>query len=102
VGRFKMKEISDKSVLLTAKGHEWRIALFDKDKPKKRAPLKKETGPIVIVGGSKMKSVLTETQAIKKGPTPRSAVSKKETLPKAQNKKRTIPVPTDRSKTRKR
>ena len=102
VGRFKVKEIKDTSVLLTAVGREWRVSLFDKDKPKKRALLKKETGPVVIVGGSKTKSVLTDAKAVGKRPTPKPAVSKKKTLPKAQNKKRTIPVPTDRSRTRKR
>jgi len=102
VGRFKVKEISNKSVLLTAGGHEWRISMFDKDKPKKRAPIKKETGPIVIVGGSKKKSVLTETKAVGKRPTPKPAVSKKKTLPKPRDKKKTLPVPTDRSKTKKR
>jgi len=102
VGRFKMKEISDKSVLLTAKGHEWRIALFDKDKPKKRAQVKKNDGPIVIVGGSKIKSVLTDAKTVKKGPTPKPAVSKRETSSKPQDKKKTLPVPNDRSKTRKR
>jgi len=102
VGMFKVKEIKDTNVLLTGGGREWPIALFDKDKPKKRAPIKKETGPIVIVGGSKMKSVLTDAKAVGKRPAPKPAVSKKKTLPKAQNKKRKIPVPTDRSKTKKR
>ena len=53
VGRFKVKEINNRSVLLTAGGHEWQISLFDKDKPKKRGPLKKATGPIVAGAGSK-------------------------------------------------
>ena len=102
IGMFKVKEIKDSNVLLTGGGHEWPIALFDKDKPKKRASRKKDGGPIVIVGGSKMKSVPTEGKGVEKGRTPKPAVSRKETLPKAQNKKRTIPVPTDRSRTRKR
>ena len=102
VGRFKVKEIKSTSVLLTAEGHEWRVSLFDKNKPKKRAPIKKETGPIVIVGGSKMKSVLVQAKAVEKRRKPKPAVSKKETLPKDRNKKRALPVPTDRSKTRKR
>jgi len=102
VGRFKVKEINDTNVLLSAWGQEWRISMFDKDKPKKRAQVKKDDGPIVIVGGSKMKSVLTDAKAVGKRPTPKPAVSKKKILPKAQNKKRTIPVPTDRSRTRKR
>ena len=102
VGRFKVKEIKEKSVLLTAGGYEWRVALFDKDKPKKRAAIKKEAGPIVVVGGSKMNSLLTEAKAVEKRPPPTPAVSKKETLPKAQDKKKTIPVPTDKTKTNKR
>jgi len=102
VGRFKVKEINDTNVLLSAGGHEWRISMFDKDKPKKRAQVKKDDGPIVIVGGSNMKPVLTEAKTVKKGPTPKPVVSKKETSPKPQDKKKTIPVPTDRSRTKKR
>lgn len=44
VGRFKVKEIEKTSVLLTAGGHEWRVSLFDKDKPKKRVPIRKPAG----------------------------------------------------------
>jgi len=102
VGRFKVKEIKSTSVLLTAEGHEWRVSLFDKDKPKKRVQVKKNDGPIVIVGGSKTGSIVKEAKVVEKRRTPKPAVSKKKTLPKAQNKKRTIPVPTDRSRTRKR
>ena len=102
VGRFKVKEIRDASVLLTAEGHEWQVSLFDKDKPKKRPQVKKNNGPIVIVGGSKMGSILKEAKAVEKRPTPTPEVSKKETLPKAQDKKKTIPVPTDKTKTNKR
>ena len=102
VGMFKVKEIKDTNVLLTGGGQEWPIALFDKDKPKKRAPIKKDGGPLVIVGGSGMQSVPTEGKDVEKGRTPKPAVSRKETLPKPQDKKKTFPVPTDRSKTKKR
>ncbi|MBW1781817.1 MAG: hypothetical protein JRL30_13885 [Deltaproteobacteria bacterium] len=102
VGRFKVKEINDTDVLLSAWGHEWRISMFDKDKPKKRIPMKKEGGPIVITGVSKMESVLTEAKAAEKRATSKPEMSKKEMLPKTENKKKTIPVPTDRSKTKKR
>jgi len=102
VGRFKVKEIRATSVVLTGGGHEWKVSLFDKDKPKKRAQVKKDDGPIVIVGGSKTGSIVKETKVVERRRTPKPAVSRKETLPKAQNKRRTIPLPTDKSKTKKR
>jgi len=102
VGMFKVKEIKDTNVLLTGGGREWPIALFDKNKPKKRASKKKDGGPIVIVGGSKTGSIVKEAKVVEKRRTPKPAVSRKKALPKAQNKRRTIPVPTNRSKTKKR
>jgi len=102
VGMFKVKEIKDTNVLLTGGGQEWPIALFDKDKPKKRTSRKKDVGPLVIVGGSKMKSVPAEGKGVEKGRTPRPAVLRKATSPKPQDKKKTFPVPTDRSKIKKR
>ena len=102
VGRFKVKEINDTNVLLSAWGHEWRISMFDKDKPKKRAQVKKDDGPIVIVGGAKTESILKEAKVVEKRRTPKPAVSKGETSPEPRDKKNTLPVPTDRSKTNKR
>ncbi|MCF8143819.1 MAG: hypothetical protein K9N21_07870 [Deltaproteobacteria bacterium] len=48
VGKFKVEEIRSTSALLTAGGYEWQITIFDKDNPKKRVPVKKEAGPIVV------------------------------------------------------
>ena len=82
VGRFKVKEINNRSVLLTAGDHEWQISLFDKDKPKKRVPIKKETGAIVVGVGSK--------------PTvggPSEEAKAKEKLPVPATSKKNLPVP---------
>jgi len=101
VGKFKVKEINETNVLLSAGGHEWRISMFDKDKPKKRMQMKKDGGPKVIVRGSNILPV-AKGRVAKKRAAPRPAVSRKETSPKPRVKKKTLPVPTDRSKTKKR
>jgi len=84
VGRFKVKEINATSVLLTAGGHEWRVALFDKDKPKKRVPIKKETGPIVVGAESKTGVGATSDRTKEQKLAPKPTVSK--------NKERMFPV----------
>ncbi len=93
VGRFKVKEIKNTSVILTAGGYEWQISLFDKDKPKKRAPVKKETGPIVVGAGSKPRIGEVSEGVKKKKPSPVPATSKKTVFHKGQNKQRTMSVP---------
>ena len=94
VGRFKVKEINNRSVLLTAGGHEWQISLFDKDKPKKRGPLKKQTGPIVAGAGPKpMVGVIPErAKAKEKLPVP--VISKKvKMVDKGIHRRGALPVP---------
>jgi len=87
VGRFKVKEIRETSVLLSAGGHEFRISLFDIDKPKKRGRAKKKTGPVVIGVESKAKTLVAKGTAKGKERPPKPAASKRKTLPKAQKKK---------------
>ena len=96
VGRFKVKEIKNTGVVLTAGGYEWPISLFDKDKPKKRIPVKKQTGPIVIDAGSKPGTGETSDGAKKKEASPVPATTKKPLFVKGQSMQRTVPVP-DRS-----
>ncbi|MFH1351302.1 MAG: hypothetical protein ABII26_10240 [Pseudomonadota bacterium] len=93
VGIFKVKQINNRSVLLTAEGHEWQISLFDKDKPKKRVPVKKETGPIVVGAGSKpmVGGPSEEAKAKEKLPVP--ATAKKDIFEKGQDTKKNLPVP---------
>ena len=93
VGRFKVKEIKDTSVLLTAGGHEWRISLFDKDKPKKRVPVRKETGPIVVGAGSKPEIGRPSQEAKAKEKPPVPVISKKKMVDKDPNKRKALPVP---------
>jgi len=69
VGRFKVKEIKSTSALLTAGGYEWTISMFDKDKPKKRDAVKKETGPIVIGAGPVAKTGEASAGGREKGPS---------------------------------
>lgn len=93
VGRFKVKEIEKTSVLLTAGGREWRVSLFDKDKPKKRVLIRKPAGPVVVGAGSKSKAVQKPVGIGKKEVATKRAVVKREVLDKARNKRRTLPVP---------
>ena len=91
VGRFKVKEIEKTSVLLTAGGREWRVSLFDKDKPKKRVPIKKPAGPVAVGAGSKREAVQQPVgTGEKKVPTKRGGLKG---FDKAQNKRRILPVP---------
>ena len=72
---------------------EWQISLFDKDKPKKRGPFKKETGPIVVGAGSKpMVGVIPErAKAKEKLPVP--VISRKKMVDKDPNRRRALPLP---------
>lgn len=93
VGRFKVKEIKNTSVILTAGGYEWIVSLFDKDKPKKRAPVRKETGPIVVGSGSKPKIGVISKGAKAKEKLPVPVISKKKMVDKDPNRRRALPVP---------
>ncbi len=93
VGRFKVKEIEQTSVLLTAGGREWRVSLFDMDKPKKRVLIRKPAGPVVVGAGSKSKAVQKPVGIGKKEVAAKRAVVKREVFDKARNKRRILPVP---------
>ena len=93
VGKFKVKEIEETSVLLTAGGREWRVSLFDKDKPKKRVPIRKPTGPVAVGAGSKSKVIRKPVEIGKKEVATKRAVVKRGVFDKAQNKRRILPVP---------
>ena len=93
VGRFKVKEIKNTSVILTAGGYEWPVALFDKDKPKKRASVKKETGPIVVGAGSKPRTGEASAGVKAKEKLPVPVISKKKMVVKDPNRRRALPVP---------
>ena len=93
VGRFKVKKIEETSVLLTAGGREWRVSLFDKDKPKKRVPVRKAAGPVVAGAGSKTKTGQQQASIGKKEVATKRAVVKRELLDEARNKRRIRPMP---------
>lgn len=97
VGRFKVKEIRETSVLLSAGGREFRVSLFDIDKPKKRGRAKKKTGPVVIGVKSKAKTLLAKGTAKGKERPPEPVASKRKTLSKTREKKRNPSAP-DRSR----
>jgi hypothetical protein len=92
VGRFKVKKIDKTSVLLTAGGREWRVSLFDKDKPKKRIPIKRATGPVVAGAPSEGRSVRESPVIGKKKIVPEREVAKREIFEKARNRRRTLPI----------
>ena len=48
IGRFKVTDIKNDSILLTAEGMEFAVFLYEKRGQKKVAPLKKDTGPVVV------------------------------------------------------
>ena len=93
VGRFKVKEIEKTSVLLIAGGQEWRVSLFDKDKPKKRVPIKKPAGPVLVGAGSKSKAGQTPVGTGKKEVATKRTVVKRQVFDKTRNKRKTLPVP---------
>lgn len=74
LGMFKVKEIGPTYVVLTAGGYEWPVALFDKDKPKKRVPVKKESGPIVVGSGSESKPPVPATPLKREARPPAPAI----------------------------
>ena len=86
VGKFTVKEIQRGSVVLAAGGHEWQIALFDKDKPKQRTPVKKETGPVVFGGASR-----TEAGSAPQAGKPAETEREKQPSQETQIPKRTLP-----------
>jgi hypothetical protein len=50
LNRFTVNDIKASGVVLGAEGLSFDVALYDKDKPKERAPVRKAEGPIVVGG----------------------------------------------------
>ncbi len=92
VGRFKVKEINSTKVLLTAGGYEWPVSLFDKDKPKKRVPVRKEAGPIVLGAGAKLETGEASNMLKRKEASPAPAIPAKPMPDNGRNHQGTVPV----------
>jgi hypothetical protein len=92
VGRFKVKEIHNRSVILAAGGHEWEIFLFDKDNPKKRVAVARETGPVVAGDASKPEAGQAHEAGKEKERLPESAISSKAIPDKGQRPQGTLRV----------
>lgn len=67
LNRFTVNDINSKGVVLGAEGMTFDVPLYDKNKPKKRVPVQKAEGPIVIggqdvPGGAAASGVAKETK----------------------------------------
>ena len=67
LNRFTVNDIKASGVVLGAEGLAFDVALYDKDKPKERAPVRKAEGPIVVgaqglAGGEATSKVSKETK----------------------------------------
>jgi len=93
VGRFQVKEIQNKGVVLAAEGHEWKISLFDKDIPKKRVPVQKETGPVVVGDASRPEAGQAPETGKEKERVPAAAIPTKPVPEKGQSSQVIFPVP---------
>jgi hypothetical protein len=51
LGEFEVKEIDEGGILLTAQGNEFTVLLYDRKRPKTRAPVKADVRPTVIIAG---------------------------------------------------
>ena len=91
IGPFKVMNINNDSILLSAEGKEFPISLYDKRGKKRAAPLKKETGPAIVSVGPGTKSVPTP---IKTAPAPVKAPAAKQAAILKNIKKKLAPVPT--------
>jgi len=89
LGMFKVKEIGPTTVVLTAGGYEWPVSLFDKDKPKKRVPVKKPVDPVVIGDVPKVGSAATPVVAAKRDLAAEQAAPKKKALERTLNRRKT-------------
>jgi len=67
LNRFTVNDIKASGVVLGAEGLSFDVALYDKDKPKERAPVRKAEGPIIVgaqgvAGGGATSKVSKETK----------------------------------------
>jgi type II secretory pathway component PulC len=73
IGRFKVMDIKNDSILLSAEGEEFPVSLYAKKGKKNVAPLKKETGPVIVSVEPGAKKVQAP---VKKAPTKQAAAIK--------------------------
>jgi hypothetical protein len=55
LGEFEVKEIDEGGILLIAQGNEFKVLLYDRKRPKTRAPVKADVRPTVIIAGETRK-----------------------------------------------
>jgi hypothetical protein len=88
LNRFTVNDITSTGVVLGAEGMAFDVALYDTDKPKNRAPIPKEAGPIVV-GGDAIPGAAAESgvaKETKKEQSPVPADAAKSLVEEAQKK----------------
>ncbi|HIJ39561.1 MAG TPA: hypothetical protein HPP90_00575 [Deltaproteobacteria bacterium] len=63
IGKFKVIDIKNDSILLSAEGMEFQVFLYEKKGQKSAAPVNKETGPVIVTVGTGAKSVSAPVKA---------------------------------------
>lgn len=82
LGEFTVDDIRDGSVLLAAAGNQYQVFLYDKEKPKRRVPVKSKENPTVVSLGSKTAIIPEVAKATPKKEMPKPKVSKQKQPPK--------------------
>ena len=82
LGEFTVDDIRDGSVLLAAAGNQYQVFLYDKEKPKRRVPVKGKENPTVVSLGSKTAIISEVAKATPKKEIPKPKVSKQKQPPK--------------------
>ena len=82
MGEFTVDDIRDGSVLLAAAGNQYQVFLYDKEKPKRRVPVKSKKSPTVVSLGSKTAIIPEAEKATPKKEIPKPKVSKQKQPPK--------------------
>jgi hypothetical protein len=82
LGEFTVDDIRDGSVLLAAAGNKYQVFLYDKEKPKRRVPVKNKKSPTVVSLGSKTAIISEVAKATPKKEIPKPKVSKQKQPPK--------------------
>ncbi len=82
LGEFTVDDIRDGSVLLAAAGNQYQVFLYDKEKHKRRVPVKSKDSPTVVSLGSKTAIIPEVAKATPKKEIPKPKVSKQKQPPK--------------------
>jgi hypothetical protein len=82
LGEFTVDDIRDGSVLLAAAGNQYQVFVYDKEKPKRRVPVKGKKSPTVVSLGSKTAIIPEVAKATPKKEIPKPKVSKQKQPPK--------------------